>query len=125
MNRRPYPSDVSDEEWEFVAPYLSLLPQTAAQRRHDRREVFTAVRSIVRSCALYRAYGRALAVAADQFSALGGGRPTDAPLSSPPAALRPLSRICACSCERRRDGVRSPAPPSWTVARCARGWRVG
>ncbi|HEY7023302.1 MAG TPA: IS5/IS1182 family transposase, partial [Ktedonobacterales bacterium] len=32
MNRRPYPSDVSDEEWAFVAPYLSLLPQTAAQR---------------------------------------------------------------------------------------------
>jgi transposase len=44
MNRRPYPSDVSDEEWEFVAPYLRLLPQTAAQRRHELREVFNAVR---------------------------------------------------------------------------------
>jgi transposase len=49
MTRRPSPSDVSDEDWEFVAPYLSLLPQTAAQRRHDLREVFNAVRSIVRS----------------------------------------------------------------------------
>ena len=25
MNRRPYPSDVSDEEWAFVMPYLTLL----------------------------------------------------------------------------------------------------
>jgi transposase len=54
MHRRPYPSDVSDEEWEFVAPYLSLLPQTAAQRRHDLREVFNAVRSIVRTGAPWR-----------------------------------------------------------------------
>ena len=23
----PYPSDVSDEEWSFVAPYLALLPE--------------------------------------------------------------------------------------------------
>ena len=54
QNRRPYPSDVSDEEWDFVAPYLSLLPQTAAQRRHDLREVFNAVRYIVRTGAPWR-----------------------------------------------------------------------
>ena len=24
MSRKPYPSDVSDEEWSFVAPYLEL-----------------------------------------------------------------------------------------------------
>ncbi len=54
MNRRPYPSDVSDEEWAFVAPYLSLLPQTAAQRRHNLREVFNAVRYIVRTGAPWR-----------------------------------------------------------------------
>ena len=23
--RKPYPSDVSDEEWAFVAPYLTLI----------------------------------------------------------------------------------------------------
>jgi transposase len=54
MSRRPYLSDVSDEDWEFVAPYLSLLPQTAAQRRHDLREVFSAVRYIVRTGAPWR-----------------------------------------------------------------------
>jgi hypothetical protein len=25
MNRKPYPSDESDEEWSFVAPYLALM----------------------------------------------------------------------------------------------------
>ena len=54
MNRRPYPSDVSDEEWAFVAPYLSLLPQTAAQRRHEVCEVFHAVRYLVRTGAPWR-----------------------------------------------------------------------
>jgi transposase len=54
MSRRPYPSDVRDEEWEFVAPYLSLLPQTAAQRRHDLREVFNAVRYFARTGAPWR-----------------------------------------------------------------------
>ncbi|MEM5373410.1 IS5/IS1182 family transposase, partial [Paraburkholderia azotifigens] len=23
--RRPYPTDVSDEEWHFAAPYLTLM----------------------------------------------------------------------------------------------------
>ena len=54
MNRRPYPSDVSDEEWAFVAPYLSLLPQTAAQRRHELREAFNALRWMVRAGAPWR-----------------------------------------------------------------------
>ncbi len=46
--RTPYPSDVSDEEWAFVAPYLTLLPEDAGQRRHNLREVFNALRYLVR-----------------------------------------------------------------------------
>ena len=42
--RKPYPSDVSDAEWAFVAPYLSLLPAGAVQRRHELREVFNALK---------------------------------------------------------------------------------
>ena len=48
-NRKPYPSDVSDEEWSFVAPYLILFPLDAGQRKHSLREVFNAVRYVVRS----------------------------------------------------------------------------
>jgi transposase len=46
--RKPYPSDVSDEEWAFVAPYLSLMDEAAPQRRHSLREVFNGLRFIVR-----------------------------------------------------------------------------
>ena len=47
--RKPYPSDVSDEEGAFVAPYLTLMTANAPQRRHDLREVFNALRRIVRT----------------------------------------------------------------------------
>ena len=53
-SRRPSPSDVGDDEWAFVAPYLSLLVQIAAQRRHELREVFNALRWMVRAGAPWR-----------------------------------------------------------------------
>lgn len=52
--RKPYPSDVSDEEWDFVAPYLTLLAPDALQRKHPLREVFNAVRYLVRTGAPWR-----------------------------------------------------------------------
>ena len=33
-SRRSYPSDVSDDEWALVAPYLTLLREDAGQREH-------------------------------------------------------------------------------------------
>src|SRR5579864_5304067 len=54
MNRKPYPSDVSEDEWAFVAPYLTLMTQEAPQRVHDLREVFNGVRYIVRTGAHWR-----------------------------------------------------------------------
>jgi transposase len=52
--RKPYPSDVSDDEWAFVAPYLTLMDEAAPQRRHELREVFNALRWIVRTGAQWR-----------------------------------------------------------------------
>ena len=49
LPRKPYPTDVSDEEWAFVAPYLTLMREDAPQRHHDLREVFNALRWIVRA----------------------------------------------------------------------------
>src|SRR5512135_1681128 len=54
VTHNPYPSDVSDPEWEFVVPYLCLLPEDAGQRVHNRRDVFDAVRWLVRSGAPWR-----------------------------------------------------------------------
>jgi transposase len=48
MKRKPYPTDVSDEEWAFVAPYLTLMSEGAPQREHDLREVFNGLRYVLR-----------------------------------------------------------------------------
>src|SRR6187401_1119722 len=44
-----YQSDVSDEEWAFCAPYLTLMKEDAPQREHSLRAVFNAVRYMVRA----------------------------------------------------------------------------
>src|SRR5918998_2438020 len=53
-SRKPYPSDVSDEEWVFVAPFLALVREDAPQRNHDLREVFNGPRWIVRTGSAWR-----------------------------------------------------------------------
>ncbi len=52
--RKPSPSDVTDEEWAFAAPYLTLMRPDAPQRVHDPREVFNALRWMVRAGASWR-----------------------------------------------------------------------
>lgn len=52
--RTPYPTDVSDDEWAFVAPYLTLLPEDAGQRTYSLREVFNGLRWIARAGAPWR-----------------------------------------------------------------------
>lgn len=54
MARKPYPSDVTDEEWDFVAPYLTLMTEDAPQREHDLREVFNGMRYVVRGGQAWR-----------------------------------------------------------------------
>ena len=39
-----YPTDTTEEEWAFAAPYLTLLPEEAGQRRHDLRAAYDALR---------------------------------------------------------------------------------
>ena len=78
-HRYCYPSDVTDEEWAFVAPYLTLMREDAPQRRHDLREVFNAP-------ALDRARRRAVAAAAERPAAVAR-RST----SRPSAGWRPAA----------------------------------
>jgi transposase len=54
MERKGYPSDVSDDEWAFVAPYLTLMSEAAAQRDYRLREVFNGLRWLVRTGAEWR-----------------------------------------------------------------------
>ena len=45
--RKSYPRDVSDEEWAFCAPYLTLMKEDAPQRDHSLRELFNGLRWFV------------------------------------------------------------------------------
>jgi transposase len=54
MTRKPYPSDVSDDEWAFVAPYLTLMTEDAPQRDYALRDVFNGLRWIARTGAQWR-----------------------------------------------------------------------
>jgi transposase len=50
----PYPSDLTDEEWALVLPYLLLCRETSPQRKHDLRTVFNAVRYVARTGGQWR-----------------------------------------------------------------------
>jgi transposase len=48
VGRTGYLTDVSDEEWSFVLPYLLLSRADNASREHDLRAIFNAVRYVVK-----------------------------------------------------------------------------
>jgi transposase len=52
--RKRYPSDTTDEEWNFVAPYLTLMKEESPQRAYKMRDVFDALRWMCRSGSPWR-----------------------------------------------------------------------
>ena len=52
--RKPYPSDVSDEEWAFIEPFLTLIRPDAGQREYPLREVYNGVRYVIRTGCAWR-----------------------------------------------------------------------
>jgi len=52
--RKSYPSDVPDAEWDFLLPYLTLMRADAPQRANDLREVYDALRYVVRTGCQWR-----------------------------------------------------------------------
>jgi transposase len=54
MRQERYPSDISDDEWAFVAPYVTLMREDAPQREYAMREVFNGLRWIIRAGAPWR-----------------------------------------------------------------------
>ena len=53
-NRKEYPSDLSQQEWHFVAPYLTLMKEESKQRKYPSMEVFNALRWIVKTGSPWR-----------------------------------------------------------------------
>jgi transposase len=52
--RRSYPSDVADAEWEFLLPYLTLMREDAPQREYALRDLFNAMRYVVKTGCQWR-----------------------------------------------------------------------
>lgn len=52
--RKPYPSDVTDDEWNFCVAYLTLMKEDAPQREHVLRELFNGLRWLVRTGSPWR-----------------------------------------------------------------------
>jgi transposase len=52
--RKSYPSDVTDGEWEFLVPYLTLMREDAPQREYPLRELFNALRYVVKTGCQWR-----------------------------------------------------------------------
>ncbi len=52
--RQPYPSDVSADEWAFVAPYLTLMRDDAPQRGYPLRNLLDGLRYVVKTGCQWR-----------------------------------------------------------------------
>jgi transposase len=53
-DRISYPSDVTDDEWSLVVPYLTLMCEDAPQREHSLQD-FNGLRYVVRYGIAWRA----------------------------------------------------------------------
>jgi len=54
QRQKSYPSDVSDEEWAFCVSYLTLMTEVAPQRIYPLREIYNALRYMVRMGGVWR-----------------------------------------------------------------------
>src|SRR5215469_2790275 len=52
--RKSYPSDVTDEEWGFCVGYLTLMDERAPQRIYPLRDIFNALRYLIRASGAWR-----------------------------------------------------------------------
>src|SRR3954467_15655627 len=106
--RKRYPSDVSDEEWALVAPYLTLLCEEAGQRQHSLREVFNGLRYVIKTGAPWRWMPNDLPPWAAVYQ--------QAQRWLRRAASRRWPRICGLCCGSPLAAKPSPVLPSWTAA---------
>src|SRR3954453_16251856 len=100
-SRKAYGSDVTDAEWTFLLPYLCLMREDAPQREHPLRELFNAVRYMVKTGVTWRylpndfpPWTRRLpagaAVAAGRLFRAGRPRPAGDRAGAGRAATRPV-----------------------------------
>ena len=113
ITHQPYPSDVSDAEWEFVVPYLCLLAR-------GRRPARPQPPRCLRRPALARPHRLPRGATCPRTSRPGRWSTSRPAAGWPPAASRPSSTTSAPSSASPPAGTPSRRPPSSTAARCSR-----
>ncbi len=53
-SRKAYPTEVTDDKWEFLVGYLALVCEVALQGKHSLQEMFNALRYLVRTGVQWR-----------------------------------------------------------------------
>ncbi len=114
--RKPYPSDVSNEEWSLVAPYLTLMTEAAPQCDHSLLELFNALRYVIRYGIAWRAVPNDFPPWRRSISMRSGGWRR--------GVSRRWRRISGHCCAWPPAAQKDRARPSSTVAPCARGPRA-
>lgn len=110
--RKPYPSDISDEEWSLIIPYLLPMKEGVEQRHHDLRELFNGLRYVIRYGIAWRAMPNDLPPWTAFTSNPGAGWMRD--------VSRLLCTIFGLYCVLRRAGKRSRRRRSSTAGHCVR-----
>jgi putative transposase len=49
MERKPYPSDLTDAEWTLLEPYIPKVLSGGRPAEHSRREIVNAIRYVLRT----------------------------------------------------------------------------
>jgi transposase len=105
--RKAYPSDVIDEEWSLVVPYLTLMTEAAPQRHHSMRELFNVQRNVIRYGMDWRAMPNDFPPGRRRISSFNAGRRRD--------VLTRCRRTCGRFCAWLQGDRRTPQKQSSTA----------
>jgi transposase len=109
-SRRPYPTDLSDEEWWILEPLIPEAKPGGRPRAHKTRELLDAIFYTVRGGCAWRLLPHEFPTA---------GRPSTT-TSVSGASMAPGSEStasCVSASARWRVAKKPPARPSWTASR--------
>ena len=104
--RSCYPTDTTEEEWSFAAPYLTLLLEDVGQRRYALHASSDALRWIVRARAAWRRLPRDFLPWHVVYDQARRSRATgccevmahgDRLRGAPPSRARPFSTVAPCN----------------------------
>ena len=98
--RKPYPSDLTDEEWTFIAPYVPAAQAGGRPEDQPKREILNGIFSVLRSGCAWRMLPHDFPPLAERlslFSSVAAGR-----------HVAGEARFAA----RRCPGCCGPAPPA-------------